>query len=71
MNGGVCFEVLSHSNKTCLAPEKVGSFIISHLKKIAEANISRPVEMAVMSVPADFSQMQRKFTKLAAKLAGM
>ena len=69
--GMVRFVVGPAKNRTALSPEQVGSQIINTLKHTAQANLSVPVLRAVMSVPAEFNEKQRNFTKMAAKLAGM
>ena len=51
-------------------PEDVGATIIGTLREAAINNLSAPVTKAVMSVPAEFDQVQRNFTKKAAILAG-
>ena len=68
--GMVHYAVSNHGNTKDVTPEVVGAHVISTLRQTAEANLSRPVKMAVMSVPAEFDETQRNYTRQAAKLAG-
>lgn len=60
-------------NKTELrmSPEEIGSVIVKFLKNVAERNLTAPVTKCVMSVPAEFDEMQRNYTKKAGSIAGM
>lgn len=60
-------------NKTELrmSPEEIGSVIIKFLKNVAERNLTAPVTKCVMSVPAEFDEMQRNYTKKAGSIAGL
>lgn len=60
-------------NKTELrmSPEEIGSVIVKFLKNVAERNLTAPVTKCVMSVPAEFDEMQRNFTKKAGSIAGL
>jgi len=51
-------------------PEEVSSEILKYLKKNAEIEIGQAIEKAVITVPAYFSDKQRKATVKAADLAG-
>jgi molecular chaperone HscC len=57
--------------KFSFRPEELSSLILKRLKEDAEAYLQRPIVEAVISVPAYFSDAQRKATKNAAKLAGI
>jgi molecular chaperone HscC len=57
--------------KFSFRPEELSSLILKRLKEDAEAYLQHPIEEAVISVPAYFSDAQRKATKTAAKLAGL
>lgn len=60
-------------NKTELrmSPEEIGSVIVKFLKNVAERNLTATVTKCVMSVPAEFDEMQRNYTKKAGSIAGM
>ena len=68
--GMVYFKLTVNNTERHLYPEDVGSIIISTLRAAAAANLSSPVTRAVLSVPAEFSQQQRNYTRKAAQLAG-
>jgi len=51
--------------------EELSSFVIRALKEDAEAYLGEPVTEAIITVPAYFSDAQRKATKLAGELAGL
>ncbi|XP_070551303.1 heat shock 70 kDa protein 13-like [Ptychodera flava] len=70
-NGLIRFVVGSNDNLTEVTPEYVGSRILLELRQTAQETLEAPVTMAVMSVPAEFNELQRNYTKLAAKLAGI
>jgi molecular chaperone DnaK len=53
------------------SPEEISSFILRALKTHAEARLGRPVNKAVITVPAFFDESQRKATTRAAELAGL
>ncbi|TYQ18106.1 UNVERIFIED_CONTAM: molecular chaperone HscC [Acetivibrio alkalicellulosi] len=52
-------------------PEELSSFIIRALKEDAEHYLKKEITEAVISVPAYFSDAQRKATKRAGELAGL
>lgn len=52
-------------------PEELSALIIKSLKEDAEAFLSTKISEAVISVPAYFSDAQRKATKRAGELAGL
>ncbi|MCO4158237.1 molecular chaperone HscC [Citrobacter amalonaticus] len=52
------------------APE-LSSLVLRSLKEDAEAYLHQPINDVVISVPAYFSDEQRKHTRLAAELAGL
>ena len=74
------FKVVKNSQKdTCafeikgeqVSPEKVGSLILSKLKKDAESYLGHKVTEAVITVPSYFNDAQRQATKDAGKVAGL
>lgn len=52
-------------------PEELSSLVLRQLKEDAENFLGEPVTEAVISVPAYFSDVQRKATKIAASMAGL
>ena len=69
-NGLVNFISNLRNNKTLITPSQIGAHIITVLKKTAEKRLGMPVSKSVISVPAEFNDEQRSYTKLAATLAG-
>ena len=65
------------SNKTLrlgkreFRPEELSAFILKSLKADAEAMLGEPVTEAIITVPAYFSDAQRKATRAAGQLAGL
>lgn len=53
-----------------MTPERVASYLLSTLRQTAERHLVAPVRMAVISVPAEFGEMERNATVEAARLAG-
>jgi molecular chaperone DnaK len=54
---------------TYTLPE-ISAFVLRHCKAVAEAALGVPVHRAVVTVPANFNDLQRSATKTAAGLAG-
>lgn len=54
----------------CLRPEEISALILSKLKTDLETSCGRPVDRAVITVPAYFNDAQRAATKRAGELAG-
>lgn len=52
-------------------PEELSALILRSLKEDVERAFGEPVEEAVISVPAYFSDAQRKATRIAGELAGL
>jgi molecular chaperone HscC len=57
--------------KHAFRPEELSSFVLRRLKEDAECRLGRPVEEAIISVPAYFNDTQRKATRIAGQLAGL
>lgn len=53
-----------------LTPEVIGSHILAQLKETAEDQLEAKVHRTVISVPAEFNELQRNYTRKAAELAG-
>lgn len=52
-------------------PEELSSLVLRALKADAEAALGEPVTEAIITVPAYFSDNQRKATRIAGQLAGL
>lgn len=51
-------------------PAEISALILREMKRIAELNLGQPVERAVITVPAYFSDAARQATREAGELAG-
>ena len=51
-------------------PAEISAIILREMKRIAEANLSEPLDRAVITVPAYFSDAARQATKEAGEIAG-
>ncbi len=49
---------------------QISSFVLGHIKTIAEQFLGGPIEQAVISVPAFYNDLQRQAVKEAGRLAG-
>ncbi|XLT78171.1 hypothetical protein HN873_034445 [Arachis hypogaea] len=54
-----------------LCAEEISSMVLTKMREIAEAYLESPVNNAVITVPAYFSDSQRKATKDAGAIAGL
>jgi molecular chaperone DnaK len=56
--------------ETFTLPE-ISAFVLRHAKAAAEKAIGEPVDRAVITVPANFNDLQRAATKVAGRVAGL
>ena len=66
-SGGITFDIGSRK----LTPEEVGAFILRHLVDLASEELEEEITEAIITVPAYFTDAQRKATEDAGKLAGL
>ena len=66
----VSFEVSQNDTARVVTPEEVGYYVIWELIAAAERKLSARVARVVMSVPAEFDDLQRNYTMKAGHLAG-
>jgi molecular chaperone DnaK (HSP70) len=50
---------------------EISAFVLRQAKAVAEAALGRAVEKAVITVPANFNDLQRAATKVAGRVAGL
>eukprot|EP00455_Lapot_gusevi_P035734 TRINITY_DN395_c0_g1_i8.p1 TRINITY_DN395_c0_g1~~TRINITY_DN395_c0_g1_i8.p1 ORF type:complete len:667 (-),score=318.53 TRINITY_DN395_c0_g1_i8:353-2353(-) len=53
------------------SPSQIGAFVLQKMKETADAYLGRPVNQAVVTVPAYFNDAQRQATKDAGRIAGL
>ncbi len=58
-------------NGQLFTPQQISAFILKELKKSAEEYLGETVSEAVITVPANFNDLQRQATKEAGELAGL
>ena len=51
--------------------EEIGAFVLTHARAHAEAHLGQPVHRTVITVPANFNDLQRAATKTAGRIAGL
>ncbi len=56
--------------ETYTLPE-ISAFVLRKAKSVAEAALGTPVDRAVITVPANFNDLQRAATKVAGRVAGL
>ena len=57
--------------KQSYTPQEISAFILKRLKFLAEEFLGEPLEQAVITVPAYFTDKQRQATKDAGEIAGL
>ncbi len=65
-SGGVSVRI----GERILSPVEISAVILRRLKEVAERALERPVQRAVITVPAYFNDAQRTATRQAGELAG-
>lgn len=65
------FEVQYKNETRRFAPEEISAMILGKMKTTAEMYLNKTVKQAVITVPAYFSDAQRKATKNAGAIAGL
>lgn len=50
---------------------EISAFVLRHIRKVAEDSLGQPCEHAVVTVPANFNELQRSATKAAGRVAGL
>ncbi len=60
-----------HARGVDYALPEISAFVLRRAKAIAEASLQTTVDRAVITVPANFNDLQRASTKIAGKLAGL
>ncbi len=58
-------------NERAHTPAEISAIILREMKRVAEANLGQPIERAVITVPAYFSDAARQATREAGELAGL
>ncbi|GMR37210.1 hypothetical protein PMAYCL1PPCAC_07405 [Pristionchus mayeri] len=69
--GHAFFEIPLDSGIKKLYPEDVGAIILKYLRDAAEKHVKGSLTQVVISVPAEFEELQRNATAKAAVMAGM
>lgn len=71
MKEGPGKSVLVESRNQAYTLAEISSFVLRRAKEVAEARLGQPVEECVITVPANFNDLQRAATKVAGRLAGL
>ncbi len=66
-NGGVVAAVRGQTYSLT----EISAFVLREVKRVAEAMLGEPCEKAVITVPANFNELQRSATKAAGRVAGL
>ena len=70
-NGKPNVRVQVKGEEKVFAPEEISAMVLTKMKDIAESYIGKPVQSAVITVPAYFNDAQRQATKDAGAIAGL
>eukprot|EP01121_Diplochlamys_sp_Union-15-3_P015684 TRINITY_DN522_c0_g1_i3.p1 TRINITY_DN522_c0_g1~~TRINITY_DN522_c0_g1_i3.p1 ORF type:complete len:657 (+),score=169.78 TRINITY_DN522_c0_g1_i3:72-2042(+) len=70
-DGKPYIEVSVKGESKRFSPEEISAIILQKMKNIAEAYIGKPIQNAVVTVPAYFNDAQRQATKDAGTIAGL
>ncbi|KAJ9472988.1 Heat shock 70 kDa protein cognate 4 [Diplonema papillatum] len=65
------YEVVIDDEEKLVSPEEIGALILAHLRRMAEKFIGKEVTKVVITVPAYFTEPQRRATRDAGVLAGL
>ena len=66
-NGGVVVDIRGETYTLT----EISAFVLREVKRVAELNLGHPVSRAVITVPANFNELQRSATKAAGRVAGL
>lgn len=69
--GGANQFVRVRVNKKLYTPQQISALVLRELKNLAEGHLGRPVDGAVVTVPAYFNDAQRQATRDAGEIAGL
>ena len=50
---------------------EISAFVLRHVRKVAEESLGKECSQAVVTVPANFNELQRSATKAAGRVAGL
>lgn len=75
----VPYKIVAHTNGDAwveargqkYSPSQIGAFVVNKMKETAASYLNRPVNHAVITVPAYFNDSQRQATKDAGSIAGL
>ena len=71
-SGDSCLIEVDYMKETkSFKPEEISAMVLGKMKEIAESYIGKPVNKAVVTVPAYFNDAQRQSTKDAGVIAGL
>jgi molecular chaperone DnaK len=71
MREGPGQSTLVHARGESYTLPEISAFVLRKAKTVAEGALGKPVEHAVITVPANFNDLQRAATKVAGRVAGL